>query len=65
MWMLLPVNTQMVKGLWEKKLSIDYEAWRKISTYATKARQVKIIHRIHTVSPNCRHSFNPDFGPSK
>ena len=61
------VNTQRVKQVWEKELSvtIDEEMWEDIWRYAktisicnhTRAIQLRIIHGLH-ISTNRRHAFS-------
>lgn len=72
MRIMSPTNTQRVKRVWEKELSVTINegTWEDIWSYAkkisictrTKAIQFKITHRMH-ISPNHRHSFNPSLSP--
>lgn len=65
-------DTQRVRGLWEKELSvtIDEETWDSVWIYAKKisictrarATQLKIKHRLH-ISPHRRHLFDPSLSP--
>lgn len=65
-------DTQRVRSLWEKELSVtlDKETWDSVWSNTknisictrTRAIQVKIIHRLH-ISPHRRHLFDPSLSP--